>query len=377
MEVVTRHGVSGERYEKTGASEQRLAEIKRGITTLASAQTHQTNIKMGNLLVEAISHLAPSAIEPAALGALKLLHKPKENAGLEKSKERMKEEVNALSKVDHPNILKIIDQKLEDGWFVSEYHPGGTLWNHKDRYEGNLVSALEAFRPLVKGVSELHAAKLVHRDIKPHNVFIAEDNRLVLGDLGIVFFDDPARTRVTDSYENVGSRDWMPGWAMGMKVDEIRPSFDVFCLGKLLWFMISGRSLLRLWYHHREEYELEKMFPKDEAIKWARLILDKSLVEHQEDCKVSSAELLNLVDEVLHAVKRHAQVVGDGIERKCTVCGLGYYRSIVNEDNTQLHNFGLNAVGNSALKIFTCAYCGHVQMFRITDRNSKPAAWKS
>ena len=133
---------------------------------------------------------------------------------------------------------------------------------------------------------------------------------MVLGDLGIVFFDDPARTRVTDSYENVGSRDWMPGWAMGMKVDEIRPSFDVFCLGKLLWFMISGRSLLRLWYHHREEYELEKMFPKDEAIKWARLILDKSLVEHQEDCKVSSAELLNLVDEVLHAVKRHAQVVG-------------------------------------------------------------------
>ena len=93
MEVVTRHGVSGERYEKTGASEQRLAEIKRGITTLASAQTHQTNIEMGNLLVEAISHLAPSAIEPAALGALKLLHKPKENARLEKSKERMKEEV--------------------------------------------------------------------------------------------------------------------------------------------------------------------------------------------------------------------------------------------------------------------------------------------
>ena len=363
--------------ERTGKSEQRLAEIKRGIATLASGQTHQVNVEMGNLLVDAISHLAPSSIEQAALGALKLLHKPKETAGVEKAKERMKEEVNALSKINHPNILKILDQKLEEGWFVGEYHAGGTLWNQKDRYTGDLVSALEAFRPLVKGVHELHQAKLVHRDIKPHNVFIAADNRLVLGDLGIVFFDDPARTRVTDSYENVGSRDWMPGWAMGMKVEEIRPSFDIFCLGKLFWFMLSGRSLLRLWYHHRDEYELEKMFPNDEAIKWARLILDRCIVEHEEDCKLSSAELLILVEEVLQAVKRHAQVLGDAIERKCTVCGIGYYQCIINEDSTELHNFGLNAVGNSSFKIFTCSHCGHVQMFRISNRDSKPAAWKN
>ena len=36
----------------------------------------------------------------------------------------------------------------------------------------------------------------------------------------------------------------MPGWAMGMRLDEVRPSFDVFGLGKLLWAMVSGRSRL-------------------------------------------------------------------------------------------------------------------------------------
>jgi hypothetical protein len=71
---------------------------------------------------------------------------------------------------------------------------------------------------------------------------------------------------------------------------------------------------------------------------------------------MSSAELLILVEEVLQAVKRHAQVIGDAIKRKCTICGFGYYQCIVNEDTTQLHNFGLNAVGNSAFKIFTCAH---------------------
>ena len=305
--------------DKTGDTLKRLGEIKKGITNLAAAQTHQVNIEMGNLLVEAISHLTPQTIDSSALGALKLLHKPKVDAGYQKAKERMNEEVKALSQVNHPNILKILDQNLEEGWFVGEYHERGTLWVQKGLYKGNLLRALESFKPLVDGVRELHRAKLFHRDIKPHNVFTAQDGSLTLGDLGIVFFEDSARTRVTDAYENVGSRDWMPGWAMGMKIEEIRPSFDIFCLGKLLWFMISGRSVLRLWYHHRDEFELEKMFPDDDSIRWAREILDNCIVEHEEQCLKSADELMNCVDHVLEAVRRHAQVVQDGIERRCEI----------------------------------------------------------
>ena len=72
------------------------------------------------------------------------------------------------------------------------------------------MEALEALRSLVRGVELLHSKAAVHRDIKPENIFVS-DARLVLGDFGIVYFEDEARARLSDSYENVGSHDWMPG----------------------------------------------------------------------------------------------------------------------------------------------------------------------
>ncbi len=198
----------------------------------------------------------------------------------------MNAEVEALKSASHPAIIPILDSNLDENWFVMKYFSEGTLADYLTRYRGKLVDALRAFRPLVEGVAEIHRLNLVHRDIKPENVFPSSSN-LVLGDLGLVFFLDQARSRVTDTFENVGSRDWMPGWAMGIRIEEIRPSFDVFSLGKLLWSMVSGQPRLQLWYHHRDRFELEKMFPDSPDIRWARPILDECIVENEADWRVA------------------------------------------------------------------------------------------
>ncbi len=360
---------------KTGETEQRLSKIRQSIFSMHSIQPLEDAEKATVDLVEAIA----SSVNPpdhSTLGALKILHKPKEQSGFEKALERMKQEVDALQTLNHPNALRILDHNIKERWFVGEYHPGGTLWDRQEMFRGDMLRALTAFRPLVEAVVELHKAGRVHRDIKPHNVFIAVDGRLVLGDFGIVFFDDPYRTRVTDTYENVGSRDWMPGWAVGMRIEDTTPAFDVFGRGKLLWAMLSGRSVLPLWYLHKRAYELEEMFPKDDSIKWARPILDRCIVENEEQYLRSAADLLVEIDMVLPALDRHGQVVAEGVERRCNVCGLGRYASIANESITDIHNFGLNPSGNSSFKIFTCSNCGHVELFHIGNRNSKPFAWK-
>ena len=363
--------------EKTKGTEQRFAEINRSIGTLTTAQPTETRRQAAQDLVRAIASLSPTTPDPSSLGALKILHKPKQENGIEKALERMTQEIDALQTLNHPNVLRILDHNVKERWFVGEYHPGGTLSNHNELFKGDLLRALTAFRPLVEAVAELHRAKRVHRDIKPHNVFIAADGRLILGDFGIVFYDDPNRTRITDTYENVGSRDWMPGWAMGRRIEDTTAAFDVFGLGKLLWAMLSGRTVLPLWYLHKPAYELEQMFPQDESIRWARVILDKCIVENEELCLTSAAELLTTIDAVLPALKRHAQVVGEGIARRCTVCGIGEYQCIIDEDIIAFHNFGLDPTGSSTFKVFSCSNCGHVELFHIGNPKSKPRAWKA
>ena len=362
--------------QRADSTEGRLEDIKKDISRLASMQTHHTQVEMGKLIVEAIDCLASKHVDASALGAVKVLHQPRVKEGYEKAKERMKREVEALSRITHPNILKIYDCNTEEGWFVGEYHHRGPLSHQQSLFQADMLRALEAFYPLVEGVAMLHSNGIVHRDIKPQNVFLSTDTRLVLGDLGIVFFSDSARTRITDSYESVGSTDWMPQWAMGMRIEEVRPTFDVFSLGKLLWSMLSGRNFLRLWYLHDTQFELERMFPRDESILWARTILDKCIVEHETDCLQDAGRLLVLVSDALGAVKRHAQVVANGVLRRCEICSLGQYESIADENQAAIRNFGLGPTGSSTFKVFTCSHCGHVQIFHIPNPQSKPRAWK-
>ena len=220
----------------------------------------------------------------------------------------------------------------------------------------------------------MHRKELVHRDIKPENIFVDESEQLVLGDFGLVFFMAEDRTRLTDTYENVGSTDWMPSWATRIRIEEIRPSFDVFSLGKTIWSMVSRTSFLRLWYHRESEFDLKRQFPDRPEMELLNRLLDKCIVEHERDCLENANELLNWIDDLLRALRLGADPVGDH-GRPCRVCGFGRYRLLVDKDHQKTVNFGLNPTQERAFKIFTCNYCGHAQFFFFENR-SNPPGWQ-
>jgi eukaryotic-like serine/threonine-protein kinase len=105
------------------------------------------------------------------------------------AEKRFYKEADYLMQMDHPHIVKAFDYGKVKGlpYLVMEYAPYGSLAQklslgkllHIDRansYLGQIGSAIQ----------HLHALGLIHRDIKPGNIFVASRNRLVLGDFGLV-----------------------------------------------------------------------------------------------------------------------------------------------------------------------------------------------
>jgi serine/threonine protein kinase len=298
--------------------------------------------------------------DPAYQGALKVLHQPEEARNADSANDRIKLEIQAMSDIVHPNLLKILDADTDSKWFVSQYHPNGTLVENQRQFAGNFAKALRAFRPLVEGVSELHKQDRVHRDIKPHNVFFDTANNLILGDFGLVFFTDTHHTRLSDTLENVGSTDWMPPWATRMRIEDVKPSFDVFSLGKLLWFMVSGLPILRLWYFDHPEFDVEVKFPRSPFIQFANTLFKKCIVERERDCLPNASELLTEIDQILSMVDSDIDRFDLESKRQCKVCGVGYYELL---DINATRNLGVNPYSDEALKVFTCNDCGNVQLF--------------
>jgi len=293
--------------------------------------------------------------DPVNQGALKVLHLPEAARDAELAEERLKNETTVMSEISHPNLLKILDTDSDFKWFVSEYHPNGSL-DKNPLYKGDFVGALKALQPLAEGVAKIHAEGYVHRDIKPHNVFVASDGRLVLGDFGLIFYEDDQRTRLSRTFENVGSRDWMPPWAMGVRVEDIQPSFDVYCLGKLLWSMVNPGRILRLWYYDRPEFDLEQLHPNTPYIHFAKILFRKCIVENEEGCLGNTVDLLMVVDKLLQIIDGQGDIVADDVKRACKVCGLGHYEPY--GGNTQFimdHTHEWN--------IFACDYCKNLQLF--------------
>ena len=187
-----------------------LEKSLKGYRIIDSQQTNKNIVEFRKAILE-----IAKMDNPANNGALKELHKPKDARNPDNAEKRIKREIEAMSKVSHPNLLKILDYDSDGKWFVSQYYPKGSLDKNLNKFKGNFKKALRAFRPLVEGVAVLHKHKkcIVHRDIKPQNVFLDENDNLILGDFGIVFFEDTEHTRISATLDNaMEEQNLPPNW---------------------------------------------------------------------------------------------------------------------------------------------------------------------
>ena len=286
-------------------------------------------------------------------GALKTLNLPGDSPNPEKAEARAKREIQVLSECTHPNLLKLIDFDEQELWFVSKYYRNGTLDSLGGECKGQFCKVLLAVRPLVEAVAVLHQQSMVHRDIKPQNIFIGDVNELVLGDFGLVHFTDSSEARVTSTSENVGSWEWMPPWATDKRVEDLSPSFDVFSLAKVIWSLVSGKPFMRYWNFSEDDNNVENLYPDAPNMDLANELFSKCIVEKESDCLKDAGQLLKAIDDLLRRIAR-LDPLAVARSTQCNWCESGRYME--KEQNSDPES-------NQQKKLVTCNTCGHILVF--------------
>ncbi|MGC4785723.1 protein kinase domain-containing protein [Micromonospora zamorensis] len=151
-------------------------------------------------------------------------------------------EARAAARLNHPAVVRLYDVVAVDGspWIVMEYVPSRTLQDVVDA-EGPLDPARAARIGLavLDALHAAHTAGVLHRDIKPQNVLVAHDGRVMLTDFGLATFDggDGAMTRPGMV---LGSPQYVAPERAAEGVSTV--AADLWSLGATLHAAVEGRS---------------------------------------------------------------------------------------------------------------------------------------
>jgi serine/threonine-protein kinase len=177
--------------------------------------------------------------------AVKIL-KPEEQARSESALGRFEREVRSTAELAHPNTVRVFDYGVtEDGlwYYVMELLEGETLAEHVMRV-GPLppARALHIVGQAARALAEAHERGIVHRDVKPENLFLTS----LGGEHDFVKVIDFGIAKVASSDGTMTGTGWVMGTpaymspevAMGDPADS---RSDVYALGEVLYFLLCGR----------------------------------------------------------------------------------------------------------------------------------------
>nr|AML77961.1 putative LOV domain-containing protein [Dunaliella salina] len=155
--------------------------------------------------------------------------------------EQMQEEMNVLSSLKHPNIIRLIEVHFTNNVFflVMEFASGGSLVKYIYKHEDHRLPESEAQKIFVAMSSALdycHRRRIVHRDLKPENILMDEKNNIKICDFGLAAVAAPFGSHLT---QQCGTPEFAaPEIITGKEYDG--PAIDIWSMGVILYEAIAG-----------------------------------------------------------------------------------------------------------------------------------------
>src|SRR5690242_3545692 len=172
---------------------------------------------------------------------------------------RFRHEAQAIARLRHPNIVDVYDFGEFQGtpYMIVEYVPGGSLAARMVHSPLDRTTALRYLRGMAAGLDYAHSHGIVHRDVKPANVLLTEDNSPVLADFGL------AKLMQGSSLKSMtGVTTGTPAYMAPEQVTggQVGPAADRYSLATIAYEMLTGvipfdgEALMELLYAQVHRY---------------------------------------------------------------------------------------------------------------------------
>ena len=194
---------------------------------------------------------------------------------------RFRNERQILAALDHPNIARLLDGgTTDDGlpYFVMEYIEGLPLQRYCDTHRLNIAERLKLFQQVCAAVAYAHDHHVIHRDIKPGNILVADDGTTRLPkllDFGIAKILDPDLVADTLDLTMTGMRLMTPEYASPEQArgEHVTNATDQYSLGVLLYELLTGQRPHQLRQHLlRAPHEIARIISEEVPTKPSELI---------------------------------------------------------------------------------------------------------
>lgn len=170
--------------------------------------------------------------------ALKVMHSHLSDDSAFQS--RFIQEARTAARLSDPHVVNVYDQG-QDGelaYLVMEYLPGITLRELlKEQRRLTVTQTITVMDAVLSGLSAAHRAGLIHRDVKPENVLLAEDGRIKIGDFGLA---RASSANTATGQQLLGTIAYIPPELLTRGTADSRS--DIYALGIMLYEMLAGEQ---------------------------------------------------------------------------------------------------------------------------------------